>query len=473
MTIGAEIGPYRIDAKIGEGGMGVVYKAVDTQLGRPVAVKALSPQLSGNPELVERFRAEARAQARMNHPNVATLYAFLVQDGAAYMVMEYVEGEGVDRMVQRRGPIPAAEALPLFRQALAGVAYAHRLGIVHRDLKPGNLMLNREGVLKVMDFGLAKVAGAPGLTAFGVRVGTVFYMSPEQVMNQPADIRSDIYALGATLYEILTGQVPFPGESEFPILNAHINTPPPRLSLRCADVSPGVEQAVLRAMSKDPADRFQSAGEFAAALGGADDSFPSGTAVTEMVTSITAHPPAPRPASRTRRRGWIAAAAALLAILLAGWLFLRSRAPAPSAARPAAVQPAAPPAPPPAASRTIAIPAGTRVLVRTLDPVDSKASRIGQEFAGALAEPVLVDRSEAFRAHDRARLRLQEAAAGGSRHRPDLVLQLVSVASQGRDYPVTSTPYLVKGGFLRHKRVAAGTTIGFTLNQPVTVTEQP
>src|ERR1017187_5534642 len=162
--IGTEIGNYRIVEKIGAGGMGVVYKAIDTHLDRVVAVKALSPEFSGDPALLERFRGEARAQAQLNHPNLATLYAFLVQDDVAYMVMEFVDGETFHAMVARRGPIPAAEAVPLFRQALAGIGYAHRLGIVHRDIKPSNIMLNCEGVVKVMDFGLAKVAGGHGVT---------------------------------------------------------------------------------------------------------------------------------------------------------------------------------------------------------------------------------------------------------------------------------------------------------------------
>src|ERR1022692_3327550 len=162
--IGTEIGNYRIVEKIGAGGMGVVYKAIDTHLDRVVAVKALSPEFSGDPTLLERFRGEAHAQAQLNHPNLATLYAFLVQDDVAYMVMEFVDGETFHAMVARRGPIPAEEAVPLFRQALAGIGYAHRLGIVHRDIKPSNIMLNREGVVKVMDFGLAKVAGGHGVT---------------------------------------------------------------------------------------------------------------------------------------------------------------------------------------------------------------------------------------------------------------------------------------------------------------------
>src|SRR6202161_1965802 len=200
--IGAEIGNYRILEKLGEGGMGVVYKALDTSLDRMVAMKVLSADLSRNPELVERFRAEARAQANLNHTNLATLYAFLIYEGNAYMVMEYIEGETFESMIRRRGPIPENDSLPLFKQALLGIGYAHRAGIIHRDIKPSNIMLNKYGIVKVMDFGIAKVIGARSMTRTGTQMGTVAYMSPEQIQNRPVDIRTDIYALGITLYEM-------------------------------------------------------------------------------------------------------------------------------------------------------------------------------------------------------------------------------------------------------------------------------
>ena len=228
--IGSEIGNYRIVEKIGEGGMGIVYKAIDIHLDRIVAIKALNSEYSGNAMLIERFRNEARAQAHLNHPNLATLYAFLVQDDAAYMVMEFVDGETFHQMVLQRGAVPAAEAVPLFQQALAGIGYAHRMGVIHRDIKPSNIMLNREGVVKVMDFGLAKVSGDHGITRTGVRLGTAYYMSPEQILMKPVGARSDIYSMGATLYEMLTGNAPFHADSEYEILNGHVNTPPPPLT---------------------------------------------------------------------------------------------------------------------------------------------------------------------------------------------------------------------------------------------------
>jgi serine/threonine protein kinase len=151
--IDTTIGNYRIDELLGEGGMGVVYRGTDLSLDRTVAIKVLNSDLSRSPELVQRFRAEARAQANLNHVNLATLYTFLVHEGRAMMVMEFIQGETIDRMINRRGPIPSQEAIPIFKQALLGLGYAHRSGVIHRDIKPSNIMLNTQGIVKVMDFG--------------------------------------------------------------------------------------------------------------------------------------------------------------------------------------------------------------------------------------------------------------------------------------------------------------------------------
>src|SRR5450755_2541781 len=256
--IGTEIASYRILEKLGEGGMGVVYNGVDTALDRPVAIKVLNSTLVNNPELVERFRAEARAQANLNHTNLATLYSFVIHEGNACMVMEFIDGETFEDLILRRGPIPALESIPLFKQAMLGIGYAHRAGIVHRDIKPANLMVNRFGIVKVMDFGIAKVMGARGMTKTGTQMGTGWYMSPEQVLNKPVDIRSDIYSLGVTLYQMLTAHVPFEGTSEFEIMSGHIQTPPPLPTQFYPYIPKGVENAVLKALSKNPNDRFQT-----------------------------------------------------------------------------------------------------------------------------------------------------------------------------------------------------------------------
>ncbi len=264
--IGRQIANYRIVEKLGEGGMGVVYKAMDESLDRTVAIKALSSELSHDPQLVERFRTEAKAQAHLNHTNIATLYSFVVQGGDCFMVMEFVEGESFDQMIRRRGPVPYQEAIPLFKQALLGLGFAHRMGIIHRDIKPGNMMVNRNGIVKVMDFGIAKVMGGRRLTRTGTQMGTVYYMSPEQIRGATLDVRSDIYALGVMLYEMLTAHLPFEGENDFQVMSDHVNTPPPPPSRFYPYLPKGVENAALKALEKDPNARFQSVEEFGAAL---------------------------------------------------------------------------------------------------------------------------------------------------------------------------------------------------------------
>ena len=264
--IGTRVAGYQILEKLGEGGMGVVYRAVDLSLDRVVALKALTAELAQNPELEQRFRAEAKAQASLNHVNLATLYAFLVENGSAWMVMEFIEGETFAGIIQRRGPIPSQDTLPLFRQALLGLGYAHRMGIVHRDIKPGNMMLNRQGIVKVMDFGIAKVLGGRSMTRTGTQMGTAWYMAPEQVLNRGVDIRSDIYALGVTLYEMLSGRVPFESDSDYQVMADHVNTPPPPPTQFYPYIPRGVVNAVLKALAKDPNARFQTTEEFGAAL---------------------------------------------------------------------------------------------------------------------------------------------------------------------------------------------------------------
>jgi serine/threonine protein kinase len=264
--IGQQVANFRIIEKLGEGGMGVVYKAMDVQLERPVAIKMLTPELSHNPEIVERFRTEARAQANLNHVNLATLYAFLVHEGNAFIAMEFVEGENFEQLIRRRGPLPVEDAIPWFKQALLGVGAAHRMGIVHRDIKPTNLMLNRQGIVKVMDFGIAKVVGVRGATRTGMQLGTPAYMSPEQIQGRTIDVRTDIYALGITLYQMLSGHVPFEEGSDFEIMRHQVSTPPPPMTNLHPYAPAGYQNVVTKAIEKNPEDRYRSVEEFGAAL---------------------------------------------------------------------------------------------------------------------------------------------------------------------------------------------------------------
>lgn len=297
--IGELIDHYRVLELLGRGNMGVVYKALDVNLDRPVAVKVMSAEVRNDPDFVERFRQEARLQGALNHPNVALLFDYFIHDGAPVAVMEFIDGESLEQMIKRRGPIPAHECLPLFRQALAGVAAAHRAGIVHRDLKPSNLMVTRERVVKVMDFGIAKRQGVAGATKVSsTSIGSPLYMAPEQILGRAVDCRTDIYSLGLTLYQLLSGRPPFNprGKAEFVLLNAHVNDLPEPPTVYCADIPQPLVDAVMRALAKDPEARFQSADEFLRAL--PDVSVPAAPAAAAVDAAAAANAPA-RPAGPT------------------------------------------------------------------------------------------------------------------------------------------------------------------------------
>lgn len=299
--IGTQVQNYRIEKKLGGGGMGVVYQAVDVNLDRIVALKFLSNDLSNDPGLIERFRLEAKAQANLNHTNIATLYNFFNFDGNWVIVMEYVDGQNVEQLIQHNGMMRYEDAVPLFKQALLGVGFAHRSGIVHRDIKPANIMVNRHGIVKVMDFGIAKALSGSKLTRTGVAVGTVSYMAPEQIRNQGVDIRSDIYSLGITLYQMLTAHLPFESDSEFQVQFDHVHTAPPPMSLHYPYVPPGIEAAVLKALEKEPANRFRTVEEFGAALERPNEvpiaTVSTGSGYTAPISDVSTEtlPPPPMP----------------------------------------------------------------------------------------------------------------------------------------------------------------------------------
>ena len=264
--IGKLLNQYRLEQVVGEGGMGVVYRALDMNLERAVAVKILSASLREDPEFIERFRQEARIQAGLNHPNIATLFDFFVWNDMPVAVMEFIKGETLRSMVDRNGPIPAHLALPIFIQALRGVAAGHKRGIIHRDLKPSNLMITDEGTVKITDFGIAKVRRNTGFTRESTRVGSAKYMAPEQILGRPVDERTDIYIMGGTLYELLTGRAPFQGASQFEIDSAHVRDRPKLPTEYCPNIPPAAVDAVMRALAKEPSERFATAEEFTRAL---------------------------------------------------------------------------------------------------------------------------------------------------------------------------------------------------------------
>jgi serine/threonine protein kinase len=267
--IGDLIDHYRVLELVGRGAMGVVYKALDVNLDRLVAIKVMSVEARNDPDFVERFRQEARMQAALNHPNVALLFDYFIHDGAPVAVMEFIDGESLEQLIRRRGAVPAHEAIPIFRQALHGVAAAHRAGIVHRDLKPSNLMVTKNDGIKVMDFGIAKRQGVTGATKVSsTSIGSPLYMAPEQILGRAVDCRTDVYALGITLYELLSGQRPFNarGKAEYLVLDAHVNELPEPPTVYRYGIPQPIVDAVMRSLAKEPDARFQSAEEFMRAL---------------------------------------------------------------------------------------------------------------------------------------------------------------------------------------------------------------
>jgi eukaryotic-like serine/threonine-protein kinase len=272
LSAGARLGPYEIVAPVGSGGMGEVYQARDSRLERTVAIKVLPPDTQPADRL-ERFRREALVLSRLSHPHICALYDVGEEGGVAFLVMEYLEGETLAERLES-GPLPLEQALRHAHDIAAALDEAHRQGVVHRDLKPGNVMLTRAGV-KVLDFGLAKLREEDeqgsqvatrsfDLTAEGALVGTVPYMAPEQLEGRPADFRTDIFAFGAVLYEMVTGVRPFKGNSRASLMAAILTSEPASVSSEWSKAPPLLDRVVRRCLAKDPEERWQSARDLAA-----------------------------------------------------------------------------------------------------------------------------------------------------------------------------------------------------------------
>lgn len=264
-----QIGQYRIESALGRGGMGVVYRGLHEHLGREVAVKALAPELTQQPEFKERFFSEAKTQARLQHPGIVGVYDLLEEAGEYFIVMEFVAGEPLDdrlRALAGQG-MTLDEALAVFGQVLAALDYAHSEGVIHRDIKPSNVLITAGGRAKLTDFGIALLIGDKRLTASQSTIGTPTYMSPEQILRpRSVDHRTDIYSAAVVFFEMLAGQPPFDDETEYGIKKLHIETPPPDLTQLRPDLPPEIAQAMAVALSKNPDDRYPSAGAFLRAL---------------------------------------------------------------------------------------------------------------------------------------------------------------------------------------------------------------
>src|SRR5579885_1673487 len=284
--IGSTMGDYQIMAALGSGGMGKVYKVRNVISDRIEAMKILLPDLATEPELADRFMREIKVLASLNHPNIAALHTALRIENQLVMIMELVEGITLEERL-RQGPIPLSDTLRYVDQVLAALSYAHARGIIHRDIKPANMMLTAGGVVKLMDFGIAKPAGDRRLTMTGTTMGSLYYMPPEQVKSETIDARADLYSLGVSLYELVTGRRPFQGDSNYAIMAAHLQ----QLPVPPIEVAPnlprGLNDIILMALAKDPGQRFQSADAFRAALSSV------GSSLGSITPDVPATPPEP------------------------------------------------------------------------------------------------------------------------------------------------------------------------------------
>ena len=334
-------GRYRLERKLGGGGMADVWLAEDQELGRKVAIKILHDRYANDTQFVERFRREATHAAGLSHPNVVSIFDRGEAEGSYYIVMEYVEGRTLKELIVTRGPCPVPVAISYVRQVLAALRYAHRNGIVHRDIKPHNVLVDHEGRVKVADFGIAR-AGSSQMTEAGSIIGTAQYLSPEQARGAPVDESSDLYSTGIVLFELLTGLLPFTGETPVEIAMKHLSQVPPAPSSIRPEIPHDLDLVVIRALAKEPAERYRSAKEMDRDLelvGRGDAVGPETEEAATMVLrgeSTAATTVQPRPAGyggderyrsyegqvKTGRAWWPWLLAALVAILLGlgGWL---------------------------------------------------------------------------------------------------------------------------------------------------------
>jgi len=316
--VGKTVGQYQIKAEVGRGGMATVYRGYQPSLNRAVAVKVLAGELARDPDFRQRFQREAHAVAQLAHPHILPVYDFGEDPatGVVYLVTQFVDG-GTLLGRMSSGPMPPTEAARIAAQIARALAFAHAVGVIHRDIKPGNVLMTSDGNSLLSDFGIAKIMAETRMTRTGTSLGTPAYMSPEQAQGMTVDHRSDIYALGVMLYEMLAGTLPFQADTPVALLHQHVATPPPPLRERVPGISRTLEKIVMRALAKNPDDRYATAGEFAAALeaeatgerkrlglrlGRKETPVLAPTVVPDGVTSVASPAPGTPPAAVVRPR---------------------------------------------------------------------------------------------------------------------------------------------------------------------------
>jgi eukaryotic-like serine/threonine-protein kinase len=294
-------GRYRILRRLGVGGMASVYLAEDDELGRRVAIKILNDRYANDELFVERFRREAKSAAGLSHPNIVSIYDRGEAEGTYYIAMEVIDGKSLKEVIRTQGRLRPAQAIAYTRQIIAALRFAHRNGIIHRDIKPHNILVGPEERLKVTDFGIAR-AGASQMTETGSIMGTAQYLSPEQARGAPVTAPSDLYSVGIVLYEMLTGRVPFTGDTPVGIAMKHLNDAPYPPSAVAPGIPADLDRVVLRALAKSPADRYQTAEEFDSDLARIEAGLPIARETTEAATAILARTPPPAAATQVLDR---------------------------------------------------------------------------------------------------------------------------------------------------------------------------
>jgi eukaryotic-like serine/threonine-protein kinase len=259
--LGKVIDNYKVVSVLGRGGMGIVYKAYDTKLDRYVAIKMLNAQSVNKDRFIERFKREAKNQAKLSHPNIVAVYGFIEYSDFLGIVMEYVEGESLEKVIDKQGRFNLYDVIYILKQLLLGMGYAHSKGFVHRDIKPSNIILNKEGITKIMDFGISKSLVDNDMTKTGSKMGTVYYMSPEQVRGQEVTNRSDIYSIGCTAFEMIVGQPPFNYQSEYDVMDGHLKKTAPRMSEIISGIPDAIDKIIAKSLEKNPLGRYTSCEE--------------------------------------------------------------------------------------------------------------------------------------------------------------------------------------------------------------------